>query len=127
MAGEAAYQGAARAMLDCPEIDALLVSAVPLTPALATTATEIADHESLAHVLARLAAATRKPIAAVIDSGPAYVPLVRQLRERGIPVFRSADQAMRSFGRYLAHRAGRTRPAVTTPTRTPAELAVGGV
>lgn len=112
MAGEAAYEGAARAMLDCDEIDALLVSAVPLTPALTTTPEELAGHESLAEVLARLGAHCDKPIAAVVDSGPLYLPLVRRLREAGIPVFRSADQAMRSLGRYLAHRGGLQRPTV---------------
>ena len=32
MAGEEAYEAAGRAMLECDQIDALLVSAVPLTP-----------------------------------------------------------------------------------------------
>jgi hypothetical protein len=44
----------------------------------------------------------------VIDSGPLYDPLVRALRLAGIPVFPSADQAIRSLGRYLCHRAQRT-------------------
>lgn len=127
MAGEAAYEGAARAMLECPEIDALLVSAVPLTPALTTTAGELAGHESLAHVLARLGAELHKPIAAVIDSGPIYLELVRQLRECGIPVFHFADQAMRSFGRYLSHRARAERPAAATTVPPRVEMAAGGV
>lgn len=122
MAGEAAYEGAARAMLDCEGIDAILVSAVPLTPALTATVEELAGHESLAEVLARLGAYSDKPIAAVVDSGPVYQPFVRRLRESGIPVFRSADQAMRSLGRYLTHRARPERPMVETRVRASAGM-----
>ncbi len=111
MASEAAYEAAARAMLASSEIDALIVSAVPLTPALASTAAELEGRESLAAVLSRLAAESPKPIVAVLDSGAVYEPLVRRLREARIPVFRSSDQAMRSFGRYLCHRAPTARPA----------------
>ncbi|MCC6970610.1 MAG: indolepyruvate oxidoreductase subunit beta [Phycisphaerales bacterium] len=122
MAGESAYEGAARALLECDEIDAILVSAVPLTPALTATAEELAGHESLADVLARLAAGSDKPIAAIIDSGSVYLPFVRRLREVGIPVFRSADQAMRSFGRYLAHHARPDRPTIDTKVRAVAAV-----
>jgi hypothetical protein len=45
----------------------------------------------------------------VVDSGPRYDPLVRALRSAGIPVFPSADQAIRSLGRYLCHRAVESR------------------
>jgi indolepyruvate ferredoxin oxidoreductase beta subunit len=111
MAGEAAYEGAIRAMMECDQIDALLVSAVPLTPALATTEAELGSRETLAEILARAAAPRAKPIVCVIDSGAAYAPLVSRLRDKGIPVFRSADQAVRSLGRYMCHRA----PAVQPP------------
>jgi acyl-CoA synthetase (NDP forming) len=104
MAGEAAYAGAAEVMLECDEVDALLVSAVPLTPALATTERELSARESLPDVLGRLSERFDKPIVAVLDSGSMYEPLVRRLRERHIPVFRSADQAVRVLGKYLSHR-----------------------
>ncbi len=119
MAGEAAYEGAAEAMLACDEVDALLVSAVPLTPALATTEKELAARESLADVLHRLGERTDKPIVAVVDSGALYEPLVRKLRERHIPVFRSADQAVRSLGKYLSHRVRVHRDESDTPSVEP--------
>lgn len=128
MAGEAAFEGAARALLESPAFDALLLSAVPLTPALATTSEEIEQRGSLADVVARLSRESRKPIAVVVDAGRAYDPLVQRMRERGVPVFRSADQAMRSFGRYLCQRASSARrgqaaslqepPAVAPPLST---------
>ncbi|CAG0958288.1 Trans-feruloyl-CoA synthase FCS1 [Phycisphaerales bacterium] len=128
MANEAAYEAAARVLLDCEEIDALLVSAVPLTPALATTPDEIEKHESIADMLVRLAGASDKPVAATVDSGAAYEPLVQRIRERGIPVFRGADQAVQALGRYLGHRAASARetaqPLATTPADHEGEVGV---
>jgi indolepyruvate ferredoxin oxidoreductase beta subunit len=126
MAREAAYEGAIRVLIEAEEVDAVVVGIVPLTSALQTTAGEIADPGSLAHRLPRLLAASRKPLIAVVDSGPLYDPLVRALRLGGIPVFRSADQAIRSLGRYLCHRtetAGeRPAPAATGAEAPPAPV-----
>lgn len=107
MAGEAAYEEAAGVMLDAPEIDALMVSAVPLTPALATTPEEIGSRESLADVLGRVCERTEKPVVAVLDAGARYDALAGRVRGQGIPVLRSADQAVRALGRYLCHGAAR--------------------
>jgi acyl-CoA synthetase (NDP forming) len=120
MANEAAYEAAGAAMLACPEIDALLVSTVPLSPAMATTGKEIAARDSLADVLRRLRDSSDKPVVAVIDSGAAYEPLVHKMRESHIPVFRSADQAVRTLGRYLAYRT-RTEPMRIVETKPSAK------
>ena len=114
MASETAYEGVALALLECSEIDAMVVSCVPLTPALATTAAEIADHPSLSDVLARLNKQTDKPLVAVIDAGAPYEPLVARLREAGVPVARHADQAVRALGRVLCHRVSGT--GIKTPS-----------
>jgi indolepyruvate ferredoxin oxidoreductase beta subunit len=128
MAGEDAYEAVARAMLEADTVDALVVSCVPLTPALATTADEIAAGRSLADVLARLNAETDKPIVAVIDSGSLYEPLVERIRSAGVPTLRSADDAVRALGRVLASRAPRGPGAETGETKPGAagrpELAV---
>jgi acyl-CoA synthetase (NDP forming) len=107
MASEEVYEGAVRAMLESDAVDAVVVSAVPLTAALKTAADELDDPGSLANLLPRLFAGTDKPVVAVIDAGARYEPLVRALRLGGMPVFRSADQAMRSLRRYLGHRVAR--------------------
>ena len=86
------------------EVDAIVVGIVPLTAALKTAPEEIEDPASLATVLPRLFRESTKPMIAVVDSGPRYDPLVRALRLGGVPVFPSADQAIRSLGRYLCHR-----------------------
>jgi len=104
MAPDAAHEDAVRLMLECPNIDAVVASFVPLTPAMKTTPGEIADPRSLAVRLPRIFAATSKPLVVAIDSGPLYDPLARAIREGGVPVFRSADDAVRALGRYLCHR-----------------------
>ena len=125
MAREDAYEGAIRVLLESPDVDAVVVGVVPLTSALKTTPSEIGDPQSVAVRLPRLFATSRKPLVAVIDSGPLYDPLVHALRDRGVPVFRSADQAIRSLGRYLCHRV-ETR-ALTRVVPAVLEPAVSGV
>jgi hypothetical protein len=87
-----------------------VVGVVPLTQALKTGPDEVESPESLAARIPKLFAEARKPLIVVVDSGPLYDPLVRALRLAGVPVFPSADQAIRSLGRYLCHRAGKEQP-----------------
>ncbi len=75
--------------------------------------------ESLADLLPALFAESDKPAVAVVDSGSIYAPLVHRLRVAGVPVFRSADQAIRSLGRYLCHRIDTARPVASTPVEEP--------
>ncbi len=105
MAGEDAYLEAVQLLLEAEELDAVIVGVVPLTAALATGPDEVGQAHSLARRLPPLLHAAHRPSAVVIDSGPLYLPLVRALRLEGIAVFSSADQAMRSMGRYLGHAA----------------------
>jgi len=108
MAPDAAHEEVVHLMLDCPEIDAVVASFVPLTPTMMTTPDEIAHQSSLAHRLPKIFAETRKPLVVAIDSGPLYDPLAHAIREGGVPVFRSADLAVQSLGRYVCHK---TQPA----------------
>jgi acyl-CoA synthetase (NDP forming) len=107
-------------MLADDRLDAVIVSVVPLTPQLLTTTEELRKPHSLAERLPVLLRGSRKPFIAVVDSGALYESLVRALREDGIPTFRSADQAVRSLGRYLCHRSVQAEligeePSVDTP------------
>ena len=106
MATEDAYEGAIRVMLESDEVDAVIVGIVPLTAALLTAPEELANERSLAVRLPKLFAEANKPLVVVVDSGPRYDPLVRAMREGGVPVFPSADQAVRSLGRFLCYRTG---------------------
>jgi len=104
MADEAAYDAVCAALLERDEVDALIVGCIPLTARLKTTPEEIDQPGSFPEVLAARFAQSDKPVVAVVDAGALYDPMVRRLREAGVPVFRSADQAVRTLGHYLTHR-----------------------
>jgi len=110
MADDAAHEAALRAFIDCDAVDAILCATVPLTPAMQTlfadTDAALAEsaRDSLVGRLARLAQQTDKPIAVSIDSGHLFDPMARALESLGLPVFRSADTAVRALGRYAASR-----------------------
>jgi acyl-CoA synthetase (NDP forming) len=101
MADDAAYEKAVRAMLDDHGVDLGLVGCVPLTPALNTLPQSEAHGEnvraggSVAARLIRLFEASSKPVAVVVDGGALYEPMENMLRAAGVPVFRSADRALR--------------------------------
>jgi len=118
MADDQAYTDCARVVLQDHRIDALVASFVPLTAKLLTTADELGDQKSVAHRLAALFHESAKPLVAVVDSGPAYEPLVHLMRSAGLPVFRSADEAIRSLGLYLGHRTSRAAPKTRTKSAT---------
>jgi len=86
---------------------------VPMTPALRTTVEELEQGDTLATRLPQWLRESDKPIVAVVDSGGPYVELVHRLRAGGVPTFRSADQAIRSLGRYLCYREEQLAPKKT--------------
>ena len=116
MANEQAFEACIRAMIDDDGIDAVIVSAVPLTPQLLTTEDELTKPGSLAELLPKLLKESPKPLIAVIDSGYRYEAMARAIHAAGVPTFRSADQAVRSLGRYLCHRTERTQARLLKAT-----------
>lgn len=106
MASDAAHEAVMRALIDDADVDAILCSTVPLTPAMHTlfdgdaAARAAASTDSLVGRLTRLAQETDKPIAASIDAGHLFDPMARAIEALGVPVFRSADAAVRALGRY---------------------------
>lgn len=107
MAAEAAYDDVVRWALASDEVDAVLVSCVPLAPGLRTLAGQLDDPCAFPQVVAGWLATSRKPIAMVFDSGPEYNELRRRIREQGVPVFSSADEAARRLARWLERQAAR--------------------
>jgi acyl-CoA synthetase (NDP forming) len=112
MADAAGYTEAVEAVLADPAVDLGVVGCVPLTPALATLAPGEGHTEDLAapgSPAARLAGLWRQTAKAwvlVVDGGSLYDPLARHLEGEGVPVFRTADRALRALGRYAARRLG---------------------
>jgi indolepyruvate ferredoxin oxidoreductase beta subunit len=124
MATDGAHEDCLRVFLEADELDAVVTSAVPLSPAMLTTPDEIERPGSWAQRVVALFAAARKPMVAVIDSGALYDAEARMIRTGGVPVFRSGDQALRSLGRYLCRRAARRNPPGNPPTSVPADTVV---
>ncbi len=104
MADDGVHEDVLRAFLEDPGVDLVVCSTIPLTAATSTLPEEIGGEGSLPARLARLLPATDKPIVASIDSGPLFDPLARAIEAQGVPVFRAADAALRTAGRYLESR-----------------------
>lgn len=107
MAGDDAYAQLIGTILDDPEIDGALVGIVPLTPALQTLPGDpgaresVLNPESVCQVLPRIAREKGKPVVIVVDSGDLFDPMEAALEQAGLPVFRSADRAMRTLCRWM--------------------------
>ncbi len=109
MAGTAAYAAAVEAIVASDGVDAAIVSAVPVTPALDNLPAEpgrhgedLAGEASQASEFVRILRAADKPAVVVVDSGPLYDPLARAVESAGIPVFRKIDRAARALARFVA-------------------------
>lgn len=104
MAGELCYDAVVRTALAAEEIDALIISCVPLAPQLRTLASDLEHESSFVGLAKGWLDQSKKPMAFVLDAGSDYDALANGLLEAGMPVFRSADEAADCFGTWLAHR-----------------------
>jgi acyl-CoA synthetase (NDP forming) len=107
MASDAAYCSLIATILEDDTVDAVVAGIVPLTPAMQTLPPadgrqeSILDPQSIAKLLPEVAAASAKPLVAVIDSGVLFDPLADALQHGGLPVFRAADRAVRALARWI--------------------------
>lgn len=107
MASDDVYAQVLSHLLTDERIDAIVVGIVPLTPSLQTLppgeghSESILNVDSVANVLPAAAADSRKPVVAVVDAGRWFDPLADQLQQGGLPVFRSADRAVRVLCEYI--------------------------
>ena len=115
MATTAAYARSSAAILACAGVDAAILSAVPVTPALETLAAvadgshreDLRNGGSLGRQWVEIVGASDKPTVLVVDSGRLYDPLCRMLEEAGIPVFRKIDRAARALAAFIATESSR--------------------
>jgi acyl-CoA synthetase (NDP forming) len=107
MAGDTVFTDIIVEVLGDRGVDAAVVGIVPLTPAMQTLAPgeghreSINDPGSIAQLLPGAISTSDKPVVAVIDSGDLFDPLVEALRAGGLPVFRSADRAVRALCKWI--------------------------
>ncbi len=103
MAADAAAIEIAQAVLQSPSVDGLVAAMIPLTPAMKTLPEEgLAD--SFAAKLGDLAKRSGKIVVFCVAGGSLYEPYVAEARKRGLPVFRSADRAVRALAAFAASR-----------------------
>jgi acyl-CoA synthetase (NDP forming) len=107
MASDEAYARLAGTILADGGVDLLVAGIVPLTPAMQTLAAgeghreDVHDDASIARLLPRVAAASGKPVIAVVDSGERFDAMAGVLEDGGLPVFRAADRAVRVLTRWV--------------------------
>ena len=108
MATTRQFVEAVAAILDDPGVDDVIVSPIPVTPALDDLAPNLAGVHSeniyspgsLPQEILRLFRQSAKPVVANIDSGDLYDDLVHVLQRGGIPVFRKIDRASRALSAF---------------------------
>ena len=107
MAPDAAIAGVLKAALAADEFSGALVSMVPLTAMMNTmpkSAAPLEDFEkSFLTGAAEAARAARKPLLFCVAAGTLYEPYCAYAQKLGLPVFRSADRAVKMYGKYLEY------------------------
>jgi len=112
MADDAAFADLAETILSASGVDVGIVGIVPLTAALRTLPPgpdhdeDLAAPDAIAARLVDLWHRTSKPWVTMVDGGPLYEPFAAALEAGGIPVFRTADRAMRALSAIVRHRLG---------------------
>jgi acyl-CoA synthetase (NDP forming) len=118
MAGDAAFEAIARALLADDTVDAAVIGCVPMTAALQTLPASETHKEDLRRTdsvvsrLARLRHESTTPFVAVVDAGSLYDEMAAELEAAAIPTFRTADRAVRMLSVFLQDRAQRLQHAV---------------
>lgn len=107
MASDAAIGGVVASALAADEFSGAVVSMVPLTAMMNTLPKGGAWPDDLEKsFLAASAAAARKarkPLLFVVAAGTLYEPYCAYAQSLGLPVFRSADRAVRVYAKYLEY------------------------
>jgi acyl-CoA synthetase (NDP forming) len=97
------------ALVDDPDVDAVVVGLDPLSPATYTLAEgepryDMHAEDGAVTLMTRIMAVKKKPVVGVVDGGRQYDALVDALETAGLPVFRSSDIAVASLAMYMEGR-----------------------
>lgn len=100
----------AKALADDPNVDAIVVSLDPMSPAMKTLADTDLPHYDMHHekgiknLMIKLTQEVDTPIVAVVDGGRLYDPLRDALMDNGVPVFTVCDKAIAALSLYIQGR-----------------------
>lgn len=115
-----AYVNSFRAVMLDEGTDLGIVGIVPFTAKMNTLAANPAVHgedvtrpDSVALRYGQFFQETEKPFVAALDTGPLYDPLGFELEKRGVPVFRTADRALRMLELWRTSPSARASPKTT--------------
>jgi len=107
MATDAAIGGALKSALAAEEFSGALVSMVPLTAAMNTVPKGGSWPDDLEKSFLKEAAgaarAAKKPLVFCCAAGERFEPYCAHASALGLPVFRSADRAVKMYRRYLEY------------------------
>jgi len=96
-----------RLLVEDPNVDGVVVGLDPLSPAMQTLPAglrgkeSIDAAESIVQLLPNTVADIKKPVVGVVDGGKLYDPMVENMEEQGVLVFRSSDRAVSSLAKYI--------------------------
>lgn len=87
-------------------VDAVVAGLDPMSPVMRTlahpdTPMTIDDERSIAALLEELLPQLKTPVVGVVDAGRQYDPLVDRLKQAGLCVFRTSDQAVAAIAQYI--------------------------
>jgi acyl-CoA synthetase (NDP forming) len=110
MADTASFVAAVEAVAADPNVDVLVVSAIPAAATLDVLAPDLTGAHSenifamgsLPAEIIRVSRSIEKPIVVTIDSGRLYDPSVLLLQRSGVPVFRKIDRASRALSVFAS-------------------------
>ncbi|BDQ33630.1 acetate--CoA ligase family protein [Pseudodesulfovibrio portus] len=92
-----------------PGVDAVVAGLDPMSPVMRTladpdTPLNMDDERSIVALLRALLPTLETPVIGVVDGGRQYDPLVDRLKEAGLCVFRTSDQAVAAIAQYIEGR-----------------------
>jgi len=110
-ADDEAHLQCTEAFASDPNVDAVVVGLDPMSPVMRTLVEnalrpgyDLSDEDSIAHQMPKMVAEIDKPVIGIVDGGVLYDPLVGQLMDRGVCVFRSCSRGVRALAIYTEAR-----------------------
>ena len=101
MSNDDVYVKCCEILLADKDVDCLLVSMLPYTVRLDATAQHMQEKQNTATRLIELKNKFKKPIVVSISTSPLYSPLIDALETGGVPVYSTAQRAIKSLERFV--------------------------